>query len=112
MHNSIALPPPRPKIAPITKGIATGALTDSPPAEPSSEDSPDHKGDCDRMARNPSLLWPYTSEDSPDHKGDCDPWYTSVPREHSTSEDSPDHKGDCDQFPGEVKQIGRLPVRR
>ncbi len=38
-----------PKIAPITKGIATQRCPPPAADNPKSEDSPDHKGDCDTI---------------------------------------------------------------
>ncbi len=62
-----------PKIAPITKGIATGLSANTPTTLCLSEDSPDHKGDCDTGIDCISCIGARIgSEDSPDHKGDCD----------------------------------------
>ncbi len=111
-----------PKIAPITKGIATWISYPLPVAATLSEDSPDHKGDCDPMAAATGAVAGIGSEDSPDHKGDCDLNRSDIPldvtfspkiapitkgiatyisaapagAEVLVSEDSPDHKGDCD----------------
>ncbi len=88
----------RPKIAPITKGIATARMQVSRRLLIQSEDSPDHKGDCDLSSSYTFMTYPPSPKIAPITKGIATPCLDELVAVGVESEDSPDHKGDCDEF--------------
>ncbi len=97
---SVRWPPgsSRPKIAPITKGIAThGGGQDGGDLGDLSEDSPDHKGDCDFLQAYEVEVHTMRPKIAPITKGIATQYRKGKISWGNQSEDSPDHKGDCDR---------------
>ncbi len=63
-----------------------------------SEDSPDHKGDCDLSSSYTFMTYPPSPKIAPITKGIATPCLDELVAVGVESEDSPDHKGDCDEF--------------